>query len=835
MKPWLKRSLIATATLIALSVGGGTWFVQQRLPQRSGEVAVTGLKAPVTVRYDEAGVPHIQAQNEADLYRTLGWVHAQDRLFQMEMMRRLSRGELAEVLGPKLLPTDKLMRTLTLRDEADKRAAMLDGNAPSTQALQAYLDGVNAFQDSHPAPLEFALLGIPKRPFTTADTLSVAGYLAYSFASAFRTGPVLTQIRDELGPEYLKAFDLAWAPDGAVAEGERQATAAGLPPLSPSAQPGAQPAAKPAKAALLQAADKHTLAALGQLSDSALALAQVPLFEGSNAWVVAGSRSASGKPILAGDPHISFAAPAVWYEAHLQSPGFELYGHFGALNPMALLGLNSQFGWSLTMFQNDDIDLVAETINPANPKQVMVGGQWVELTERTETIQVKGQAPVTLTLRRSPHGPIISDALTTGREQPRPIAMWWTQLVAPNPAVEAFYQLNRADTLAKARQAVEGIHAPGLNVVWANTQGDIAWWAAAKLPQRPAGVNPAFVLDGSKPEADKLGFHPFSSNPQDENPARGYIVSANHQPAAATPAPGYYNLWDRALRLDRQLRDPTQRWTAATTHALQLDTETTYAQRVLKPLLPRLNELVKAPEEQALLQQLAQWPGRYDMELTAPTIFQQFLYELAREAMADELGGDSKDGAPPTPFSNLRRTKALDHALPRLAADANSPWWDKRDTSAKETRDDVLKAAWAATLQHLRTTFGKDPAQWTWGRAHTLTHGHPLGQQKPLDKLFNVGPLPVPGGREVPNNYSGPLGPAPWAVAYGPSTRRVIDFAVPHKAQGGNPVGQSGVWPDRHYRDQAEGHARGETRPQWLAEEDVARQTASTLKLVPGK
>ena len=204
---------------------------------------------------------------------------------------------------------------------------------------------------------------------------------------------------------------------------------------------------------------------------------------------MSGSRTASGKPLLAGDPHIRFAAPAVWYEAQLSYPGFELYGHHQALNPVASLGHNSDFGWSITMFQNDDLDLIAEKLNPDNPNQVWYRGQWVELQSRAEQIEVKGGEPVSLTLRRSPHGPIINDALgaTAGKT---PIAMWWAFLETENPILDAFYQLNRADSLSKARAAAEKIQAPGLNVVWANTNGDIGWWAAAQLPLRPVGVNP---------------------------------------------------------------------------------------------------------------------------------------------------------------------------------------------------------------------------------------------------------------------------------------------------------------------------------------------------------
>jgi penicillin amidase len=796
----MKRSLTALALLIVVLAAGAGWYFYSKQPSRQGMVELQHLQGSVSVRYDERGVPHIRAENETDLYRALGYVHAQDRLFQMEVLRRLARGELAEVLGPKLLDTDKLMRSLRIRERAETYFANLDKQSPSFIAMQAYLDGINQYQDSHAKPVEFDVLGIPKRPFTAQDTISIAGYMAYSFAAAFRTEPLLTFVRDQLGPQYLSVFDLDWQPKGVL-----NATA---PPLA--------------------SADWKDLNALARLSEQALADNGLPQFEGSNAWVVAGSRTQSGKPLLAGDPHIRFSAPSVWYEAHLSAPGFELYGHYQALMPFASLGMNHDFGWSITMFQNDDLDLIAEKVNPSNPNQVWYRGKWVDMTTSEQQIAVKGQAPVTLVLRQSPHGPIVNDALGSGVGK-TPIAMWWAFLESQNPILDGFYQLNRADTLAKARGAAAKIQAPGLNVVWANAKGDIGWWAAAQLPKRPAGVRPWFILDGSTAEADKDGFYPFSANPQEENPARGYIVSANFQPVSPTgmEIPGYYNLADRGQQLNHQLSDRAVKWDLENSQKLQLGTTTAYGPRLLAPLLPVLREVLSDPAELKLVEQLAQWQGDYPLDSTSATLFNQFLFNLADAAMRDELGNDF--------FETLLSTRVIDAALPRLAASADSPWWDNRNTLVKETRADTVKAAWQASIAHLKTTLGADFTQWQWGSAHTLTHGHPLGQQKPLDLFFNVGPFAAPGTHEVPNNLSAKIGPAPWPVTYGPSTRRLIDFADPAHSLTVNPVGQSGVLFDSHYDDQAEAYIEGIYFQAHLNDEEVSANTRSTLKLLPAR
>jgi penicillin amidase len=410
-----------------------------------------------------------------------------------------------------------------------------------------------------------------------------------------------------------------------------------------------------------------------------------------------------------------------------------------------------------------------------------------------------------------------------------PIAMWWGFLETENPILEGFYQLNRANTLTKARNAAAKVQAPGLNLVWANAKGDIGWWAAAQLPKRPAGVNPGFILDGSTRQADKDGFYPFSANPQEENPASGYIVSANFQPLSPTgmEIPGYYNLADRGQQLNQQLSDASIKWDLNNSQALQLGTTTAYGPRLLAPLLPVLREVVKDPAQLKLVAQLAQWKGDYPLDSTSATLFNQFLFNLTDAAFHDELG----DGF----FETLLSTRVIDATLPRLAASPDSPWWDNRNTPGKESRADTVNVAWQASIAHLKNILGDDSAQWLWGKAHTLTHGHPLGLQKPLDRIFNIGPFEAPGTHEVPNNLSAKIGPAPWPVTYGPSTRRIIDFAAPAHSLTINPTGQSGVPFDKHFDDQAEAYIEGIYQQAHFSDEEVAANTRSTLKLLPAK
>ena len=807
MKTTLKLLAGLLALLLLFALASLAWTLYKKQPLRDGAVELARLQAPVTVQYDERGVPHIEARHEADLYRALGYVHAQDRLFQMEAMRRLANGELAEIFGADLLPTDRLMRTLGLRQHAQRVAGAMDPSSPESVALLAYLDGINQYQSTQTLPLEFNLLHIAPRAFTPEDSLAVAGYWAYSASSAFQTEPVMTFIRDQLGVRYLEAFSTDWGSQGVAASPRALASAAG-------AHPGVA----------LTESDWYSLNQWARVSREASTVWGAPRFQSGNAWAVSGRRTTSGKPLLAGDPHMGFSVPAALFEAHLNAPGFALYGHFQALMPFALLGHNQNFGWALTMLHNDEIDLVAEKPNPMNPNQVWHQEQWVDLTARNETVAVKDAPSVHLRLRTAPHGPVISDAFqdAAGRT---PIALWWNFYQAQTSSLGAWYALNRADTLERARNAASQMQSPGMNLVWASATGDIAWWAAGKITQRPAGVNPMFVLDAGRGEADKAGDYHFGFNPHEENPARGYVLAADGQPqtGAGVPVPGYYLLGDRFARLDQLLGDPATAWNLEAAKKLQLDVCTGYPARLLRAALPLLEAVVTDDNQQAFLEPLQKWDGCYNTSGIAPTLFRQFSFELANAAFADELG--------PVQFANLLASPALDEALPALLAQSQSAWWNDVRTPQQENRFEIVRIAWSRTFTHLQALYGTHLTEWTWGHNHSLTHRHPLGRQTPLAWLLNVGPFEVPGGREAPNTLSGPLGPGPWAASAGPAARKLVDFGNPGQGETIGPLGQSGVPLNRHHADQSKRYLAGGYAPMWLAPPDIAKHSRSTLTL----
>ena len=377
------RKFIYGLSLLALLVIAGSYsYLRSKLAQRSGEISLPGLKSEVDVVFDEWAIPHIEAENELDAYRALGYLLAQERLFQLELMIRVAHGRLSEMLGEATLDVDRYFRTLGIQRYAKSYVEKnYRKNPPKiTKALEAYLSGVNAFVATGSTPLEFTLLGIPKREYMIEDLVSISAYMSFTFSNAVQQDPLISHIQKKMGSSYLKDLALKWP------EGDTQ----------------------------IKVSNNHAdtdleLATLFAKMENVLS--RIPPFFGSNSWVISGSRSKSGKVILANDPHIGFSAPSTWYEAHLKTPDWELYGHYLAGIPFAILGHNRRMAWGITMLQNDDLDYFRERTNPANPDHVWFLDHWEELKIIAETISVKGGEDYPLRVRISRHGPIINDVL----------------------------------------------------------------------------------------------------------------------------------------------------------------------------------------------------------------------------------------------------------------------------------------------------------------------------------------------------------------------------------------------------------------------------------------
>ncbi|WP_374337239.1 penicillin acylase family protein [Leeia sp.] len=817
---WLRRILLVSVLLVLLTVAGGWLWLLGRAPQREGERVLTGLQKPVDVQFDVWGIPHLTASNEADAMRALGYLHAQERLWQMDLMRRVAQGRLAELVGEAGLKTDKLFRTLGIRAAATRQAeALIRQGGPVREAAQAYVAGINQYIREQRLPVEYALTRSKPAPFTVVDSLSIAGLMAYGFSQGFQEDPMVSQLSARLGPAYMKELVYDWP--GA------QTTPVTKPPLKPSAaSPAVRPdpvtAPEPQPAASVSVAMARLVTEINQSLP-------VPQLQGSNSWLIAGKLSASGKPLFANDPHIGFHAPAVWYEAQIHTPDWQVYGHFLPGIPFPLLGHNGHHAVGLTMWENDEVDYYQLAQDPAVPGRVKERGRWVQLGGRVETIVVRDAAPVTLHVQLALHGPVVNSLFLAMKDSP-PVAVNWTYLDPRNRPFDSLYAISHATDLKSMEQAASQHWSPGLNLSYADEDGNIAMWAIGRQTLRPLGVNSHQVLDGSSGKQEPLGFAPFAQNPRYVNPPSGIIYSANHPYPAALSAggitvAGYYPAMDRALRLSQLLAPREAAWTLQDLQRIQTDVRNPVAASLCQSWTHQLDGTRLPPTEQQLLGLIGRWQGDYPVNSLAATVCDRWKGELVNSLFADKLSAED--------LLVWRRLFLLDKSLYGISRNPQSPWWDHLRTPAVETRDQQLQHSWKRTVAGLTAQLGPDIQQWRWGKVHTLTHEHGLGKVPALAPFFNVGPFPVAGARDtIDNQYTRmETGGAP--VVSGPSTRRLIDMAEPEAAVGINPIGQSGILLDEHHHDQAALFATQQYRPMWISSRDVEAHQASQLRLLP--
>lgn len=777
-------------------------FIFWNSPQYDGEVQVTGLSEEVDIHFDDYGVPHIYAQNENDAYRALGYIHAQERLFQLEMMRRVGSGTLAEFLGPDVLEIDQFFHTLGIPKHAKEssKALVAQGNTPWRTAAEAYIAGVNQFIEQGKLPVEYLLLGSKPRPYTLDDMHSILGYMTFSFGMALKTDPLVTEIARKWGGSHLASLSVQTLPSHYVI-------------------PVNYPDSLVADASVV---DSKLNALLEKLP--------TPLLEGSNGWVISGSRTKSGKVLFANDTHIGFSSPSVWFEAHLEYPGYSFYGNHLAGIPFGMVGHSRHHSVGLTMFENDDQDFFEEKVNPSNPNEIIIGDSIYPIATRTEVIQIKGQEPVAHVIKETMHGPIMNavvkeiQALT-----PNPVSSWWVYLLEPTRALEAVYQINHAQSMQDVANAASLIHAPGLNIMYGDSTGNIAWWAAAKLPIRGAGVHSKIFADGSDPAAQPQGWYPFTENPQSINPASGFVASANNQPDSTKSGifyPGYYYPGERWNRIAKTVTSKND-WDQKSIQSLQLET---LNEQSVKNATFLLNQVAQENYEkyEDILGELAAWKGDHELKNTAPTLYYKWLYHTLRLAMEDELG---KNG-----FESYLQTFMMIRSTAHFFTHEPNKWWDKKNTKAKESRADIVAEALKISLEELTKQFGEDQGDWEWKKAVTVEHPHPLGTQKPLDKLFNVRTEAVEANEEAVNKLAFDLnGTGIYKVTSGPAMRILLDFENVEESVSVLPTGNSGNRFSKHYADQKELYVEGKYRPQLMNKEDILDDAKGTLKLIPKK
>jgi len=765
-------------------------------PKYEGEVQLKNIQKETTVYFDEFGVPHIYADNSKDAMEALGYVHAQDRLWQMELMRRIAPGRLSEIFGSVALKNDKFFAGLGIEEASAKAIAALDKNSPSYQLTMAYLDGINQYIEEGKTPVEFSLVGVKKDKFTIKDVYNIFGYMSFSFAMAQKSDPLLTDIRNKYGMSYLKDFGIDGSFNTTRIKNAKE-----------------QP---------------QEYAAIANSVASLLDQSPIPPFVGSNSWVIAPQKTKNGKVIFANDPHIGFSQPGTWYEAHIVTPDFELYGCYLAGTPYPLLGHNRDYAYGLTMFENDDIDLYQEENNPFDANKYRTPNGFTKYETRKKTIKIKDSVDVVLNLKVSRHGPIINDMID-GLNKDKPVAMSWIYTQQPIQILDAVYMLSHSKSKADFQKGVKLIAAPGLNVMYGDAKGNVAWWATGKLYKHNEGVNPNFILDGASGKDDITEYLDFSKNPSAENPAWNYVYSANNQPEPIDGFlyPGYYLPEDRAKRITQML-DPKSNWDKESVSKMIFDNASIVTPEVVKNLISNVDYNGLSKNEKKAITVLKSWKGSNNLNDVAPTIYNKWIYFYLKNTFEDELGAAN--------FKQFLGTHIMKQIVAKQMANENSLWWDNVTTkNKKEIRSEVLLKSFKDAIVSLEKQLGNAVPSWTWNRVHVLEHQHPLGKVAALRRVFNVGPFEVPGTNEVINNqFFDYTDEVKYVVKGGPSTRRIIDFSDIENSWSILPTGQSGNQLSSHYSDQAELYNAGKFRKMKLNKQEILR-TSTKLVFIPNK
>ena len=803
-----KVILVLVSILLSLAIGllvGGYLTARNQFPQTSGTLSAPGLEQPVEVYRDSMGIPHLYAANEHDLFFAQGFVHAQDRFWQMEFWRRIGAGRLSEILGPSALEDDRFIRTVGWHRVAAQEAEALSGE--ERDALQAYADGVNAYITANRGELglEFVVLGLTgvnfePDPWTPVDTLSWAKVMAWDLRGNMDDELLRAHLAAALGANAVRVF----YPD----------------------YPGDYPVI------VSQLLNPATLAAVPDQATRSFAFGGGPEI-GSNNWVVSGSRTDTGMPYLANDPHLSIQMPSIWYEIglHCNEPGpecrYDVVGASFAGVPGVVIGHNARIAWGVTNLGPDVQDLFVERLNPDNPMQYEYQGAWEDLELITESIAVAGEdEPLTILVRQTRHGPIINDVLG-GPEDDwyygwQPLALAWTAL-QPSNLVSSVLRLDRAANWDEFREALRTWDVPSQNFVYADVDGNIGYQSPGRIPQRASGDG-TMPVPGWTGEYEWTGFIPFDSLPTAFNPEKGYISTANN----AVVGEDYPFLltkdWDpgyRAIRLDEALANDSS-LTRDEIQQLQGDSLSTWTRQVL-PYVLALN-----PEEPALAEALSllrTWDGSATRDSSGAAIFEVFRLELARLTFEDELGDKLFE-------------KAVGQSMVALLdvlEDPTSTWFDNRLTPETENRDVILLQALAEAVEALTESQGADMTAWRWGDLHRATFvNQSLGQSgiAPIERIFNRGPVEVDGTLATLNNTG--YDPAePFDVATVPSYRQIIDLADFTRSVSVHTTGQSGHPFHPHYDDMIDLWRNIQLHPMLWARGDVESSAADHLTLTP--
>ena len=752
-----RKILIVVLVLIVGLVVFTRLFIRGGFPKHSGQITVAGIQAPVNIHRDPHGIPHIVGDSEADVYFGLGYAMAQDRLFQMEFLRAAANGTLSEILGEDLLDTDIFLRKLLLRP-AHPDTILAAYPAEVQTAMFSFAEGINRFLESDPAlPIEFKILGHHPAHWDAGDLLAMVKLQGWDLSYNYQIELIYRDLIGKVGLDRAMELFPFYGPDHFKLLTERD--------LGPSDQKS-------------------------QLAQARWLESHIGGNGGSNAWVISGKRTVSGKPILASDPHLGGSQlPGPWYFAHLKAPGLDVAGCCFPGLPMVLIGFNDQIAWGLTNMGPDVQDLFIEELNPADATQYLYKGEWRPLEIIPQEIRVKdkdepdGFRRETLLVKKTLHGPLM-------KEDEQALALSWTGHLFHEEAI-AFYRINHAGSWEDFNEALSHFATAPQNFLYGDVHGTIGYVGAGKIPIRAKGDG-RIPVPGWTGEYDWVDMIPYDSLPRLVNPPRNFILTANAEPVGADypyPMPGIYAPEYRSRRIESLLEEQVPAMLIEQ-EKIQLDRTSLLAPRFLEYLLPLL------PDSQAEYRQaLEGMDGRMSADSGPAALYHETLHRFIRSVFEDELGPELAADYLDTWYISLNRWV-------EMLSDPGNVWFDDVSTPERETRDDLLLNAYYAAVDTLVVHFGARQIEaWSWGDLHSIEFHHLFESQGGLiRKFFNYGPFPFGGDGETINRATYDF-TAPYETNMTASMRLLIDLGNPGSARVANASGQVGMPRHPHYTD----------------------------------
>lgn len=764
------------------------------LPDYTKAFVINNLTDSVRIYRDSFAVPHVYAKNKADLYRVTGYLVAQDRLWQMDLLRRVTMGRLSEIFGESFIDADMLMRALRISDKARKLYQEADPDIK--QIMEAFSDGINQYINQHldQLPPEFALLGYKPDLWKPEHSYNLIGYIAWDLNGSWISEIVLHKLKNKLGMEAVQDLIPAYDSTQSVIF---------------------------TRSLITKNTDSwgsSMIAACNQLQNLGLAV-----FHGSNNWTVGPSRSASGKPILANDMHLGLFAPGIWYQMHQVIDGqLNVTGVMLPGAPFIISGHNDKIAWGMTNVMNDDIDFYQEEINPSDSNQYKINGEWKNMELKKETFHLKGGDSITRTIRFTRRGPVVSQLKGISNET---ISMRWVGN-EPSNEVRTVYRLNYGANWNDFKEAVRTFVAISQNIVFADTAGNIGLYCSAGVPERKG---PAWdVHSGNTGEYDWKGMVPFDSLPHAYNPSSGKLVSANNKTAEAG-YPYYISCWyDLPYRYNRisHLLDSTRLHTPETFKEIQTDQTTEQYAYYLPALLETLKGEKLTDNEKKAFAILSDWKGNTSANSQATAIYEMFFVKFIETVFKDEMG--------PEIYQEFLGDKVLiRNAIHNIWRKKGSVFCDDIATPrTKETFNDMIVRSYKLAILSLEDQLGRNPVNWKWGDIHHFELAHPLGKKKIVDWIFhlNKGRFAVGGSFHTVEPYSYKY-TAPFNSTNGASQRHIYSVGNWDDSWVVIPTGISGIPASPYYCDQTQMYVTNQYKHDWFSADKVRKYAKYSVLL----